>query len=132
MCYVDLFVANFSIQFSDFKSWIWDFLFHFKTLFTHFRVFEVVKNEIEKEQEQQETVEEAKPEIKKWSELKDNGVTLDPAEVDLEQVIEKADEKTLNNSPEIIYLINKMRVRRFLLENEEKYKFGIKPEEFCS
>lgn len=55
---------------------------------------EVVKDEIEKEQEQQETVEETKPEIKEP--LEDQGVKLDPAEVDLEQVIEKADEKTLN------------------------------------
>ena len=53
---------------------------------------EIVKNEIEKEQ--QEIVEETKPEIKEP--LEDQGVKLDPAEVDLEQVIEKADEKTLN------------------------------------
>ena len=55
---------------------------------------EIVKDEIEEEQEQQETVEETKPEIKEP--LEDQGVKLDPAEVDLEQVIEKADEKTLN------------------------------------
>ena len=53
---------------------------------------EIVKNEIEKEQ--QEIVEETKPEIKEP--LEDQGVKLDPAEVDLEKVIEKADEKTLN------------------------------------
>lgn len=53
---------------------------------------EIVKNEIEKEQ--QEIVEETKPEIKEP--LEDQGVKLDPAEVDLEKVIEKADEQTLN------------------------------------
>jgi type III secretory pathway component EscV len=56
---------------------------------------EVVKHEIEKEQ-QQEIVKETKPEIKEPNELDDHGVKLDPAEVDLEKVIEKADEKTLN------------------------------------
>jgi hypothetical protein len=63
---------------------------------------EVVKNEIEKEQEQQETVEEAKPEIieETKEEMKttesEPSVTLDPAEIDLEKVIERADEETLN------------------------------------
>ena len=55
---------------------------------------EIVKHEIEKEQ--QEIVKETKPEIKEPNELDDHGVKLDPAEVDLEKVIEKADEKTLN------------------------------------
>ena len=54
---------------------------------------EIVKDEIEEEQEQQETVEETNQKSKN---TEDQGVKLDPAEVDLEQVIEKADEKTLN------------------------------------
>ena len=57
--------------------------------------FSDVETTQEKEQ-QQEIVKETKPEIKEPNELDDHGVKLDPAEVDLEKVIEKADEKTLN------------------------------------
>ncbi len=56
---------------------------------------EVVKDEIEEEQKQ-ETIEVKQPEIEQKAELENQGVKLDPAEVDLEQVIEKADEQTLN------------------------------------
>lgn len=56
---------------------------------------EIVKDEIEEEQ-QQEIVKQTKPEIKESNELTDQGVKLDPAEVDLEKVLEKADEKTLS------------------------------------
>ena len=57
---------------------------------------EVVKDEIEeKEQEQEpEIIEETKEEMKTTE--SEPSVTLDPAEIDLEKVIEQADEETLN------------------------------------
>ena len=55
---------------------------------------EVVKDEIEEKEQEQEIIEETKEEME--TPESNPTVTLDPAEIDLEKVIEQADEDTLN------------------------------------
>lgn len=55
---------------------------------------EVVKDEIEEKEQEPEIIEETKEEMKTTE--SEPSVTLDPAEIDLEKVIEQADEETLN------------------------------------
>ena len=55
---------------------------------------EVVKDEIEEKEQEPEIIKETKEEMKTTE--SEPSVTLDPAEIDLEKVIEQADEQTLN------------------------------------